>query len=213
MLDRAEHACAPVGPHRGDRVRGHLLGVVGVEAHPQRRTALEPHIEHRSQHPGDVQAAQGASGIERLAAGLAGRGQVGRRIGGREIGERVELATLLDRHDERGYAFARARDPACLAGERAQAAGIGVVRSRHHHAAQVEPAQAAKDLCTGVAAREAVEEQLSHLALEREPPGEVGHAAGHRRALRPGLAGIRRRRHDASEEGDPLRRLCAARLG
>jgi hypothetical protein len=91
-----------------------------------------------------------------------------------------------------------ARDHRGLARQERELLGVGVVVEADHHPADVEASELAEDRPGEVLALEAEQEQLRHLALEREPPGQLLHAA--RDALAAGLAAGLGRRWDHTRE-------------
>jgi hypothetical protein len=210
--DRAEHVLRAVGRDGGTGVGRHLLWVVGVEPRPERRAALLADVHDRAEHAGQPQAAQRGRRLPSGVAGLAGGSHICRQGGRGQIRERVELAALLARHHPRRHVVRLARDHRRLARETPELRRIRVVLAGDHDAAEVEPPQPAEDLGGELRPPEAEQEQLRHLALHRQSPRQVGHAARHRGPLAAPLA-LRGGRHDSCEKRDPFLRSAATRGG
>ncbi len=99
-----------------------------------------------------------------------------------------------------------------LAGQRAQRLRALVVAAVDDDPAQVEPAQLGEDRRGEVLALEADQEQLRHLALQRQPPHQVADGARHARSA--GGARVGRGRHDPRQErGVALAPRLDSRLG
>ena len=212
MGNRGDEAGVAVGAQLGVRERGHLGGIVGVGQLAERGAALGAHVEGRPEHPADAEPGQRGCRVAGLAAGLAGRGEIGRRGGGWQVRERVQLATRLAHHHQRPDVAHLVRDHTCLPGHLPEQVRARVVVRADHDPAEVLAPQALEDLGGEVRPPEPHQEQLGHLALEGECPGGGRGVCGDRRRL-AGAPLLGRGGDHRGQEGAPRReRLRSLRL-
>ena len=208
MLDRAEHVLLAVGGDGRVRVGGHLVRVVGVHARrraPDRSPGPRPppaparrSRRGRAARP-PTAPPRAASRADPMSAGSAAR---------RKVGERVELAALLARdHPWRHVPLLAARPRAPRRERRRAAAHPCSSRRSTTMPPRSSRRSRPKIVGVGVGAPEAEQEQLGDLALQRQPPRQVGHAARHRgsalRVASPPAAGRSGRGTTTRSSGAP----------
>ena len=186
VAGRREHVCVPVGRHRCLAVAGDLSRVGGEGARSHGGVLGLAHVQGGGQHAVHPQAVQRARSGRRLAAPGGGAGEVGRGGGRRQAGQRVEPAALLARHHPRAHAVPTGRRGAQPRGQSAQRPGPPVVGALQHHAPDVAGAEGACGPGAGVAAGEAEQEDLRHLAGQRHPRKLLGGGVRHARLDPPG---------------------------
>ena len=181
-------------------------GVVRVHAGAQRVVLRRPTSRSGPSTPVDARAGA-ASPPTRRPPCRPRRPWAGRRAPAPAAGrERVELAALLRRPSPTAALPLRAaRDHGRLARHLAEQGGVGVVRRGRSRCRRGPVARSRRKISrVQVGALEAQQEHLRDLALDRQPPREVGDAACHVRA--PGRRSLRSRgrRDHPGEERQPL---------
>ncbi len=152
---------------RGEAVLAHRFGLVGVEPLPERAARLAAHVEHRPEDPRQADLLELLRGCLRLLRRLARGFQVGWRVVGREVRERVELAALLRRQDHRGHVVLVLGHGRRLVRQPSDLVGAHVVSVREHETRVVPFLERGEHGVPGVGSLHPHQHELRDLACRR----------------------------------------------